>query len=177
MSSPPAEGDGRARAPNVPMFIFAAVLVAAYIATPFRIGDYYPIARFAMFSHHVTADQRLLVRTPHHGLYTINTFGAYRCDAMPLDFDTVDATCPNAGKPPSYNEHHHRLWMEAHAVGPEVRLARSLEVEVIREFVSFPDMWGDPVVDHCVIARCTVGLMEPPPGSNVEMPPELADGR
>lgn len=124
-------------------------LALLYIATPLRIGDIYPFARFAMFSQHIQTDRRLVVEVEGPHVYPVEAFSAFDCrpvDERPPCFDDSDL---------SYNEKHDLAYVQREAIDDSDPLTGSVVLRVMRQQISFAEPYGEPQIDSCPLLECT----------------------
>lgn len=142
------------------LVVFAVTAALVYATVPFRVGDIYPLCRFAMFSQHTTHDSRLVLRTTEGRLRDVRDFEAFVCPE-PVDFERGDARCTDASPHASYNEKHGALFIAGHPAADGADTTGWVGVTVERELVAFPEPYGPPVTVYCAVGRCLAAGEQP----------------
>lgn len=124
-------------------------LALLYIAIPFRIGDIYPFARFAMFSQHTQTDRRLVVEVEGSHIHPVEAFSAFACrpsENGPSCFDNSDL---------SYNEKHDLAYVERRTLADVEPRPGLVALRVLRQQISFSEPYGSPKIESCPLLECT----------------------
>lgn len=137
---------------------FGAVALVGLVVIAFEIGERYPLARFHMFDHRTTAAARVIARTAEGEALEIGTLEDIHCEG-PVELFTDPSADPSREAPRACS-------IVSAYPESERRVARYLErerasepsgepIEIVRRTFRFDDAWAAPVIDDCVIGRCT----------------------